>query len=138
MRGVEKIYLGTPKQGIFKPENPQEFKRAFYVHEGKQVEVIVRRYRKKRSGKQNKYLWKVVYGLIAEATGHTEEEIHEAMGMKFLLVHGDKMDTIRSTTDLSTVEFIDYYESIQKFAIEDLNCYIPGPNEVSISEYEND
>jgi hypothetical protein len=37
---------------------------------------------------------------------------------------------VRSTTSLNTVEMEEYVENIRRFAISELGCYIPEPNEI--------
>lgn len=100
--------------------------------EGQDVEITIGRRRKKRSLKQNAYLWAVVNPMIAEAAGYdTAEEAHDALRMHFLLKHGDsKMPTIGSTTDLTTGEFEEYMSKVRRLAAEMWGIYIPEPNEV--------
>lgn len=105
----------------------------FRQHEGKEVRIEVYRHRKIRSTKQNRYLFGVVYMYIVAVTGYTKNEVHEAMSKKFLepkyLQFGD--DEIKvdgSTTDLTTTEFISYYEDIRRWAAEFLKCDIPDPD----------
>jgi len=37
---------------------------------------------------------------------------------------------VRSTTSLNTVEMNEYIEQIRIFAVSELGCYIPEPNEI--------
>ena len=120
---------GIVKNGKFIPDNAIAFKKDFYIREGAKVVVSIEPYRKKRSNDQNEYLWGVVYDLIHESSGHTPQEIHEIMKHKFLMTYTDIGDYARSTTKLSTVEFMDYVEKIRVWA-NDYNIYIPLPNEV--------
>ena len=117
------------KAGKFIPDNPATFRKAFYLHEGKQVQLSVTRKREKRSSNQNKYYWGVVLPLIAEITGYTIDESHDAMKMQFLVKRTAKVPTTKSTTDLSTAEMEEYLESIRRFAAVELSCYVPLPNE---------
>jgi hypothetical protein len=39
------------------------------------------------------------------------------------------IERIKSTTELSTIEFMEYILDIQKFAIEYFNTEIPDPNQ---------
>ena len=83
---------------------------------------------KPRSLKENNYYWGIVLTLLAEATGFTPEEAHDAMRWKFLR-KGQRFETVRSTTGLTTNEFEEYLEKIRLFAAQELNCIIPLPNE---------
>lgn len=88
---------------------------------------------KPRSHSQNSYLWGVVYPLIAEYTGHSTEELHEAFKHLFLpraTFLGDKeILANKSTTELSTVEMEDYLMRVRVWAGEELGVSIPLPNE---------
>lgn len=71
----------------------------------------------KRTLRQNRYYW-VYLDLIAESTGHTPEELHEALKRKHLLVKEvtvmDKVIEItKSTTDLTVGEFCEYILDIE-------------------------
>ena len=66
----------------------------------------------------------------------TNEQVHEMLKLKFLkesiLVNeetGEYLERIKSTTELSTVDFMEYIQQIQKFAIEYFNTEIPDPNQ---------
>jgi hypothetical protein len=100
-------------------------------HEGKQVDIQIKRYypKKDRSNEQNRYMWGVVYRLLADYTGHSPEEIHEAMKYEFLLNHESKLKVPRSTSELSTLEMEDYLSRVREFASMELGVYIPEPNE---------
>lgn len=100
--------------------------------EGKEVEVTIQRLRKRRSLNQNSYMWGVVYALMAEAAGYTPEEMHDALKIKFLSVHGETaLPTVRSTTDLTTTEFEEYLSQCRQLAAEIYGIYVPEPNEVA-------
>ncbi len=99
---------------------------------GEQIEVVIGKRKKKRSLRQNAYMWAVVNPMIAEAAGYsTAEEAHDALRMHFLLVHNEERpDTIRSTTELTTVEMEEYLAKCRQLAAELWGIYIPEPNEV--------
>jgi len=80
---------------------------------GKDVEITLGRHSKQRSNPENRYYWGVVIKLISEYTGYTANESHDAMRMKFLINHDGKLETLKSTTRLSTVEFEEYMSSIR-------------------------
>ena len=98
-----------------------------------EVELTVSKVRKPRSNQENSYYWAVIIEILREHIGYTSEEMHEALKWKFLKRHGEKvyqLPTIRSTTDLSTVEFENYMSEIREWASIEMGCYIPLPNEV--------
>lgn len=98
---------------------------------GQEVEVTIGRKRKKRSMNQLRYYWAVPVAIIAEAAGYTPEETHEALKWRFLKVHGEsEFPTVRSTSELTTVEFEEYLAKIKQLAAEVYSEYVPDPNEV--------
>jgi len=100
--------------------------------EGEDVAITIGRWQKKRSLKQNRYLWAVVNPMVAEASGYeTAEEAHDALRMHFLLKHGDMpLPTIGSTTELSTTEFEEYCSKVRTLAAKMFGIYIPLPGEI--------
>ena len=128
--GIKKIHHGKVRKGKFIPHDIPSFKLAFAKLEGKDVEVTVAQRKKHRSNEQNSYYWGVVIELISAETGFTPQEAHDAMRVKFLSDMSGDMPRIRSTTELTTVEFMDYIAQIQQFASEFLGIFIPDPDSV--------
>ena len=68
-----------------------------------------------------------------DKTGHTAEEVHEALKQRFCPVRvvrlGDSEHRIRSTAKLSTPEFGDYIEQVVAFAATELGVSVPAPGE---------
>jgi hypothetical protein len=128
------IHRGMIEKGVLTLAEPQTF--IGYLHTLKgEVEIIIRSPRKKRSNDQNEYYWGVVLKLIADQTGHTDEEVHEHLKWRFLRKHG-RLETVKSTTKLSTIEFEEYLSKVRQFASGELNIYVPLPNEVSEEDKE--
>jgi hypothetical protein len=94
------------------------------------VEVALRTPRKDRSGQQNNFYWSVVVEILGKELGMTAQETHEALKIKFLSRTDKALLTVKSTTQLSTKEFMEYTEAIQRWAAEFLNINIPNPNEI--------
>ena len=123
------IFRGAVQQGKLKLERPKRFAELLAKLEGAQIELVLRKYRCKRSNPQNRYYWGVVIDLLAEHCGYEPEEMHDALKQKFLQIHGDTaLPTVRSTASLNTLEFTNYIESIRHLAAE-MGVYIPDPNE---------
>src|SRR5689334_24948202 len=101
--------------------------------EGKEIELTLRAVPKKRSLRQNSYYWGVLVAMMAEEAGYERpEEMHDALRMHFLLKHTDApLPTIRSTTELTTVEFEEYMSKCRQLASEVYGLYVPEPNEVA-------
>jgi hypothetical protein len=88
-----------------------------------------------RSLAQSRYYWGVVLTYLSEETGFTKDEAHQLMQRMFLKYAKDVSDGtsemfVRSTTSLNTVEMNEYIEQIRIFAVSELGCYIPEPNEI--------
>ena len=102
------------------------------------VEIIIR-LAGKRSSPQNRYYWGAMLpivkdGLKGVGIEMSKEQTHELLKYKFLkrefvTSDGDILQSIGSTTELSTKEFNEYIESIQIWSAEYLNVNIPDPNE---------
>ena len=128
--GINKIHKGTVTKGKFIPRDRTALLLDFAKREGKSIEVVVRDERKNRSRLENAYYWAVPIPLISEATGFDRDETHLAMRIEFLTDNSGMLSKVRSTADLTTVEFEEYLSKIRRWASEFLSIYIPEPNEV--------
>lgn len=114
--------------------NWTEFNSQLDYFKDKAVELILRKKKKYRSIQQNKLMW-VYYTMIAHELGYTKDEIHSILKSKFLKSEKVNEETgviypyVKSTTDLTTTEMLDYISDIQKFAAEELGMNLPEPNE---------
>ena len=55
--------------------------------------------------------------------------MHDAIKVKFMPVERVGLIAGKSTAHLTTIEFVDLIERVQRWAAQDLGCYIPDPNE---------
>jgi hypothetical protein len=94
----------------------------------------------KRTNPQNRYYWGLVIPMIQKGiedmgTELTKEETHEMLKAKFNyseLVNtstGECELIPRTTSTLTTVQFMGYLEKIQRFAAEFLGLVIPDPGQ---------
>lgn len=109
--------------------------------EGQNILITIQKQKKTRSNPQNAFYYGVVVPIMQQClkdAGYlmTNEQIHEMLKLRFLkesiLVNeqtGEYLERIKSTTELSTIEFMEYILEIQKFAVEYFNTVIPDPNE---------
>ena len=109
--------------------------------EGKEIVIKIEKVRKKRSSGQNRHYFGVVIPLVQQGlkeTGNimTSEMAHELLRLRFLKeqinvneVTGEYIERIKSTTELSTSQFMDYIAEIQMFSAEYFNINIPSPNQ---------
>jgi len=84
----------------------------------------------KRSLSINRYYWGVVLPMIENETGHTKEELHSLFKSMFLVVEirkvlGKDVRIVRSTTDLTTGEFMQYLDRIAA----EVNIELPNPED---------
>jgi hypothetical protein len=108
---------------------------------GNDIELIIRKQKSKRSLNQNSAYWGIVIEMLSECEtfgGYTKDEIHDALREKFLGVRNPDtgLIKIRSTTDLNTVEFNEYYAAIQRWATSFCGVDIPDPNEVPLADFK--
>jgi len=99
------------------------------------VEVIIRKIKKKRTNDQNAYYWGVVIPILSEYFGHdNREDMHTDLKEEFNPVEsklkpGKKIGG--TTTKMSTVEFMasdtSYVERICRWAAMEHGVYIPPP-----------
>jgi hypothetical protein len=124
------IFRGRVEAGKICLELREKFAEHVASLDGKPVELILRRERKRRGSAQNRYYWGVVIKLFAEAHGWDGEDLHHELKRRFLAEDPDAaLVKTRSTTELSTVEFNDYLEKVCQLAAE-MDVYIPAPGEV--------
>lgn len=72
----------------------------------------------KRSGGQNDLYWELCTD-FGNHLGYTKNEMHQEFGYKFLLYDKNGKDFIKSTTDLNTQEFSEYFENCLRLAAEE-------------------
>lgn len=94
--------------------------------------VSIEPYKKKRSLNQNALYHKWV-GIIADVTGNSHDDVHDVLKSKFCPVReitiGDKVEVVRSTTKLNTLEFKDYADKVYAFAQTELGILLPVPGD---------
>ena len=117
------------------------FVQAIEKMEDCKVKITVERLSRKRSNDQNAYYWGVVIDiwqrLLLEEWGeyYTPEMTHEFLKVNFNSDDvfneqtGEILKKTKSTTELTTSDFMAYLERCRKYAQQMFNCYIPEPNE---------
>ena len=94
-----------------------------------------------RTNKMNAYYWGVMLKMIAEETGHDDDDLHVLMKMKFgvqefvyisndATYEEDSAEIPKSTAKYTVEEMQIYWRKITQWAAEFLNLQIPEPNEV--------
>lgn len=129
---MNSIFFAKVKNNKVIFNDVQQFNDSLISLEGKDVEVIVRTWKKERSNDQNRYYWGVIIKLLSNHFGYTPEEMHNALKMLFLKDESRKIPTLRNTSDLTTVEFENYLAEIKQWAAAFQTIYIPDPNEIDV------
>ena len=131
MAELSPVFLGEVKEGKLLFQDKDLLKTHIESLEGKEVDVVIRRHRKERSHRQNRYYWVAVVGIPAQHFGYLPEEMHDAFKMLFLRWEWEgKRSKVRSTTQLTTVEFSEYVEKCRQWCAEQ-DIFIPNPQGVS-------
>jgi hypothetical protein len=121
--------------------NTNLIKDAIQTFEGKQVVIKIEKSKKKRSTQQNRFYYGVIIPIVQNClkdAGHimTNESTHDLIKLKFLkealFVNedtGEVIERIKSTTELSTSQFMDLLAEINNFTFEYFGVSLPSPNE---------
>lgn len=138
---MEVLALGVVKNGKLELQNAKKFASELKIFEGDNVLLTLEKKKRKRSNQQSRYYWGVVIPSIKyamEAKGfflNSKEQVHELMKVKFLkaeiinIATGEIIETIGSTTRLSTLDFENFLEQIRAWGASYLDCIVPLPNE---------
>jgi len=131
---VKKIFKGKADKGKAVLYEQKAYEMLLWSLNGKDIEVTVGKPVKKRSNQQNAYFHGVIVPMMSEATGYEIEEMKEIIRAKFLAyevkVGNDIIKVGRSTASLNTMEFEELNTKCRKWGDEELDIYIPSPNEV--------
>jgi hypothetical protein len=101
--------------------------------------IEIRRYRRRRTDRQNRYYWPCFVQpfadfLRAQGEAVTNDEAHELLKYKFLRqsicnrATGELLERVRSTTDLDTQEFNAYLEQCAQWLAEQFGIVVPEPD----------
>ncbi len=104
---------------------------------GKDVDVVIRPHRNRRSDQQNKWHWGVAVPLIAQELGydkHEHEHVHYALVAKcFGTTFDPKLQQEipnKRSSELTTTEFSELMEWEVRWAAQEYGIEIPLPDEV--------
>lgn len=131
---MNKIFIGTVKNGKPRVKDLDSFYEHLKGFEGKEIELIVRNKKKTISDPQRRYYFGVIVKILADEIGCSKDEMHDTLKSQFLtekvMVGEKEVIIVKSITDLNTTEMEEYNGTVKRWASEFLNCYIPDPNEV--------
>lgn len=103
--------------------------------EGSEVDIIIKKHRRRRSNRQNAYYWGVIVKLCAEYHGYTMNEMHKELKQEFIgnnLIDGDCL----TTSKMNGEQFSNYIEDIKREYAVSHGVNIPDPNEVDYNELD--
>lgn len=145
---IDRIQIESKAEGGKLTRNRNKITQAVNHFEGKNVVVTIERKRSKRSNEQNAYLWGVCYPIIASGmadigTPISKEGVHVMMRLKAgedlpNVIYEDAVNKetgeviarrMRSTTEYTTSQMMEYIEAIHAFAAEYLGVVIPDPDQ---------
>ena len=121
--------------------NRNQIADAIATFEGKQVVIKIEKFKKKRSTQQNRFYYGVIIPIVQNClkeAGHimTNESTHDLIKLKFLKetlfvneTTGEVIERIKSTTELSTSQFMDLLTEINNFTFEYFGVSLPSPND---------
>jgi hypothetical protein len=121
--------------------NTNLIKDAIQTFEGKKIVIKIEKAKKKRSTQQNRFYYGVIIPIVQNClkeAGHimTNESTHDLIKLKFLkealFVNeetGEVIERIKSTTELSTSQFMDLLAEINNFTFEYFGVSLPSPND---------
>ena len=89
------------------------------------VKVTITKFCKPRTLRQNRYYWAVMT-FIGNELGYEREEMHATFKSLFNWEMKGNLRVVRSTTDLTTLEFTSYFDRIVR-ECADLDIQIPTP-----------
>jgi len=123
------IFYGQIEKGRLTLNDKITFQKYLHTLNG-EVQLVLGKKKKIRSTPQNDYYWGVIIKMICDETGAEDKQaIHDGFRSEYLKDISKGYPIVRSTTDLSTIEFKEYCRNVQKWAADFLGLYIPDPNE---------
>lgn len=125
---IRPVFYGKIENGKLQLEHPDQFKQFAASMKG-EIQLTLENKKRSRSLNQNNYYWGVIIPILCDYLGYNPEEMHEAIKWQFLRIDHEKVPSVKSSTDLSTVEWEDLMSRIRQWASIEFALYIPEPNE---------
>jgi hypothetical protein len=138
---MKAIYIAKVDNYKLKIINRKVFDHHIEQLNGKDITITIELKKKKRSNKQNAYYYAVVVPIIKQClldagfNGYRNtEQVCDLLKYRFLKTNetnenGEFIERIKSTSELTTSQFMDLIAEIQQWASEYFNVQIPDPNE---------
>lgn len=131
---MSNIFYCTSRDMKLVPDNNRAWLDYLLSVDKKKLVVSIEQETGKRSYNQNSYLWGVVYKVIADNTGSSENELHEIFKRMFLPPEfiswkETQIKVPGSTSKLDKIEFGNYIERIRA-EVANLGIIIPDAIQV--------
>jgi len=107
--------------------SPSSFKKYLEKYEGKDITIIVKRYSKNRSIRQNNLYW-LWLTHIGNEIGEDIEDLHSTFKAMFLVDRTRKIPIVKSTSSLSKNEMSEYMDKVQR-RVGVIGITLPDPEE---------
>lgn len=119
--------------GHFALDDRKGFISATADFKGKEVELVLREWKRPRTLNQNRYWWAVPVKILAAECGYTPSQMHYALlGECFGYTEGPTGKAVPvkpSSSELNVGEFTKLIEWVLDWAPAELNCVIPPPTD---------
>ena len=142
-------FLGTIKEGILKLHNVALFKDTVKKNDNAGIELVLKVIVDKRSNEQNSYYWGAIVAPIKEGLKDlwgeevTLQETHDLLRNRFCSSErwndatGEYIRIPRSTTSLSTADFVNYCDKCKLFALEELRIDLEEYSDLSFPKIDS-
>ena len=139
---MTQIWTAIIEGGRFKWDSPIQLQNFLKQFENVGVGVTIKKRYKNRSNNQNSYIWAVPIKMIADETGHTPQEVYDALWIEYCIeqkgyaskTFRQKLESSKRPSGLNTVEFNDWKEWLQRKGAEWFGINIPDPVQAEIDD----
>lgn len=133
IKHIAPVFNGEVRNGRLAIRDKARLERWVKSLEGKNVQLTVKPAKRTRTLSQNAYYWAVVVAIPADHFGYTPKEMHEAFKLQFLRLEVQgKPPTVRSTSNMTTLEMSEYIETIRRWLAAEYEIIIPDPQSIEV------
>lgn len=144
---ISLTYSATVKDGLLKIHARKQFDKDLIMFEAKEVELVLRKKRSRRSGAQNRYIHLLFTIFTNELNSMGNEftmtEVKELCKAKFLLIDVINESTgeiigqrIKGTSETTKTEMMHFVDQVIRWAAEYFSITLPLPGEQFELNYE--
>ncbi|HYG84559.1 MAG TPA: hypothetical protein VD907_06825 [Verrucomicrobiae bacterium] len=138
-------FNGVTENGTLRIINRRLFDECIHSFNGKPVTITLERKKKKRSSPQNRFFHGPVLDILQAGLidagfneARSKDWVKDLIKYKFLKYetiseHGEPIEAIKHTSELTTSEFMDFVADVTQWAAEFLGIEIPDPGQVELT-----